>query len=251
MTPLTRCLQRYAAPAAPATRLVCFPHAGGGASGFRQWAGHLPGGVELLAVQYPGREERIAEPPATDLCRLASEVAHALARLDPAPTVLFGHSLGAAVAFETARRLPSPVLLVVSGRQAPVDPGRSVHLMSGDELWQDVARSGGTRKEVLDSDELRALLLPVLRADYRLSETYRPAPLPLLACPVLACSGDRDPEVDPAALDGWRAVTTGTFTARLFPGDHFYLVRQRGALIAEVLRTAWSLPAAAAWPSTP
>jgi pyochelin biosynthetic protein PchC len=236
----------------PSAQLVCFPHAGGGASFFRPWLDDLPPGIELLSAQYPGREDRLREPLATDLGELADRYARLLASVGGAPVVLFGHSLGAAIAYEVARRMQAsgrpPALLVVSGRQAPVDSSRAVHLMDDDDLWADVLRAGGTSRQVLDNLELRALVLPVLRADYRLSETYRPVAAPVLGCPILAVSGDDDPDVDLAVLPSWRELTDAGFAMRVFPGNHFYLNACRRTLIGEIVRQlrnctdGWTLP---------
>jgi len=233
--------QHYRPVLMASARLACFPHAGGGASFFRPWADDLPPGIELLAAQYPGREDRLLEPFAADLGWLADRFVRVLSSADDLPLVLFGHSLGAAVAYEVARRMQlggegAPALLVVSGRQAPLDPSRSVHLMDDDELWADVAQAGGTTRQVLDSAELRALMIPVLRADYRLSETYRPAVSPVLTCPILAVNGDNDLDVDLNQLPAWGKLTGAEFHSRIFGGDHFYLRTKRHALIGEITR---------------
>jgi pyochelin biosynthetic protein PchC len=251
--------RRYRPLPAPAARLVCFPHAGGGASFFRRWAEDLPSGpagVELLAGQYPGREERLAEPPATDLPALAGSFVAALGRHRDRPVALLGHSLGAAVAYEVAHQLQAtpagpPALLVVSGRPAPADPGRLVHRMGDDAIWAELGRAGGTDPRLLASPELRALLLPVLRADYRLSETYRPAGRPALRCPILACGGEEDPDLDPALLSGWAARTAAGTEVRTYPGDHFFLTRHRRALIGEVIRKLGGDPGGVSWPVLP
>jgi pyochelin biosynthesis protein PchC len=258
-------LRRLAAPwfqcyrpvPVPAARLACFPHAGGGASFFRPWVDELPTGVELLSAQYPGREDRLSEPPATDLGALAGRFAGAFAAVRDRPIVLFGHSLGAAVAYEVALRMQAsgdgpPTMLVVSGRHSPLDRSRSVHLMHDDGLWADVARAGGTNRQVLDSPELRALVLPVLRADYRLSETYEPVEGPSLRCPILACSGDNDPDVDLAVLPEWGKLTCAGFDVHVFEGDHFYLTPKRRVLIAEIIRRLRGyVDGAAMWPTMP
>lgn len=249
-------LRRYERVRDPVARVVCFPHAGGGARFFRSWCAGLPPGVELCAVQYPGREDRIREPCATDLSQIADAVAAELLARHRVPTVLFGHSLGAAAAYETALRLrragETPGALAVSGRAAPHDPGRMLHRTSDDELWDDVCRSGGTSEEVLRSAEMRELMLPVLRADYRLSERYLPGAARPLDCPVLACNGDRDPEVDPDSLPGWQAVAARPLRYRTFPGGHFYLVDQRPGVVAAVLDlVSATTPAAVRWPSMP
>jgi len=221
-------------------RLVCFPHAGGGASFFRPWVDDLPAGIELFSAQYPGREDRLTEPFASDIRELSAGFAQVLTSASDLPLVLFGHSLGAAIAYEVAGMLQaegqSPSLLVVSGRQEPFDPSRLVHLMDDDSLWADVAKAGGTAQQVLESPEIKAMMLPVLRADYRLSETYRPSGNPLLKCPVLAVSGDKDADVDLAVLPKWGELTEADFDIRVFEGDHFYLKAKRSALIGEISR---------------
>jgi pyochelin biosynthesis protein PchC len=249
-------LRSYLARPAAGMRLVCFPHAGGSARFFRSWAAALPPVVALLAVQYPGREDRIRESCVTRLDELAAQVTDALGTVRDRPLVLFGHSLGAAVAYEVARRLdatgPGPAALVVSGRPAP---GRehpaSLHRQGEEALWQDVRRLAGTSSLVLDDPRLRGVLLPALRGDYQLSETYRPAPGPPLRCPVIACLGDRDPEVSVAEARDWGEVTTGGFSLQVFAGDHFYLVPRAAEVIAAVVSQLAAHEVRPAWPSAP
>ncbi|MET8388555.1 alpha/beta fold hydrolase [Streptosporangium canum] len=249
-----RWLRCQRADPAPRLRLVCFPHAGSAAGFFRTWAGRLPYGVELYAVQYPGRQDRIEEEFAADMDGLAGPVAAALEDLPGVPIALFGHSMGAAVAHEVARRLEErervPLAgLVVSGRPAPdrLRPAE-VHLGGDEALLTDLRRLGGTSEEVLADPALRALVLPALRADYRLIETYEPRPRPPVRTPICVCLGDADPEVDLDEAAAWADHTAGGFGLRAFPGDHFYLVAHEDELIREVLRHCrLSDP----WPSTP
>ncbi|RJL27208.1 thioesterase II family protein [Bailinhaonella thermotolerans] len=238
MSAFSTWFRRYR-PAPGARRLfVCFPHAGGSAAFYRPWAEALGTGAEVLAAQYPGRQDRMDDPFPADLDSLAAEIAAALAPALGRPLTLFGHSLGAAVAHEVARLLPGEVgRLVVSGRPGPGRTRRTAtHLLPGPELWDAACRLGGTPPELAALPELRDLALPALRADYRLSETHRPRPGPPLHCPVLACLGDRDPEVTPAEAHDWARVTDAGFRLRVFPGGHFYLVRGRDALLREIAR---------------
>ncbi|MER6031534.1 alpha/beta fold hydrolase [Streptomyces sp. NPDC001851] len=216
----------------PRARLICFPHAGGAASFFRDWPRWLPADVEVQAVCYPGREDRIAESCVDRMDDLADQVAEALGPLLDRPAVLFGHSMGASVAHEVALRIEDrhgPVLggLVVSSRTAPGHPGgHKAAPESDDDLLRDVAELGGTFAAALDHPELRELMLPVIRADYRLLDRYRPRDLPALATPVTGYLGDRDPQVTAESMRPWAEVTRGGFTLSVLPGDHFYLMPQ-------------------------
>ncbi|MFI2783903.1 thioesterase II family protein [Streptomyces sp. ALB3] len=223
-------------------RLVCFPHAGGTAALFHDWPGRIPADVEVLATQYPGRQERIAEPCIEDMTELADRITDALEprvtgdrRL---PLVLFGHSLGSAVAYEVARRLDErhgvvPDRVIVSGRGAPhAGRGGTLHTLDDDRLIASARRLGDLASSAYDHPDLRPLLLPSLRSDFRLIESYRPRdPVPLRA-PVTAVGGDRDPGCRVAELESWSALTTGGFESRVFPGDHFYLVPAEAELLS-------------------
>lgn len=247
-------LRRYRRLPEARARLVCFPHAGGAASFFRMWARRSPPEVEVLVVQYPGREDRLRERLCDDMATLADAVAEAMRPELDRPVGLFGHSMGATVAYEVARRLdaaPSAGLFV-SGRPAPhrQRPG-ALHLRDDDALIAELRRLGGPSDVVLDNPELRDLYLPALRNDYRVVETYRPEPGPPLSVPVTAYIGDRDPEVTPEEARGWADVTDGGFKLRIFPGDHFYLVPHRADVLGAVLRELGVRTEGGPWPSTP
>ncbi|KPI15375.1 Oleoyl-(acyl-carrier-protein) hydrolase [Actinobacteria bacterium OK074] len=230
----------HRAGARPTRRLVCFPHAGGTAQLFHGWPAHLPHDVELLAVRYPGRQDRLAEPCVEDMTELADAVTDALAGHLDLPLALFGHSMGSAVAYEVARRLEArgagPRRLLVSGRAAPhraVPAG--VPADDDTALIATVRGLGDFQSEVYDIPELRELLLPALRGDYRLIESYRPdRPVPLRA-PITAYTGRDDTTCPEDGVRAWAELTApGGFDLRSFPGDHFYLVPHEAPLVADL-----------------
>ncbi|XVV00811.1 thioesterase II family protein [Actinosynnema sp. CA-248983] len=216
-----------AAPDAPVL-LYCVAHAGGGAGFFRSWHDGLGPGVGLCPVVLPGRESRVRETPLTTVADIAEPLAEAVRAHADRPYALFGHSMGAVVAYEVARRLTTaprpPLRLFVSGRRAPHLPARRppLHPLPPEEFVPAVAAMGGTPREVLDQPGLMRLFLPGLRADFAVNETYRPLLGPMLDCPVSALTGDADPEVEVAEVRRWAEVTTGPFRLRVFPGGHFY-----------------------------
>ncbi|MCX5205448.1 alpha/beta fold hydrolase [Streptomyces sp. NBC_00237] len=227
---------------APRLRLVCFPHAGGAANFFRSWAPLVPDDVELLAVRYPGREDRIFDPPVERMEELADSLADACASLASSPLAFFGHSMGASVAFEVAVRLAAapgavgPRALFVSGRAGPgKNRSRGLADATDEKLVEELAAMSGSTAKALANKELRELLLPQIRADYRLIERYTAAvPSPPLDIPVCAYYGDRDDRVDEDGAKAWSEVTRSAFVTRSFPGGHFYLEEHMAPLVADL-----------------
>jgi medium-chain acyl-[acyl-carrier-protein] hydrolase len=211
-------------------RLFCFPYAGGGVSIFRAWSDGLPADVEVCPVQLPGRGTRLMEPPFTRLSPLIEALTQALFPLLDKPFAFFGHSLGALVSFELARQLRrqyavQPVRLFISADRAPQIPNRDppIHSLSEGEFLVELRRLNGTPREVLEDEELRQIMLPLLRADFAVYETYGYRTEPPLNCPISAFGGLQDHRVNRGDLEAWRDQTSVSFSLRMFPGDHFFL----------------------------
>jgi surfactin synthase thioesterase subunit len=211
-------------------QLICFPHAGGSPYFFRGWGKALQD-FEPHAVCYPGRAERIAESPATDLKAMTRQIAASLRPLmESRPTVFFGHSMGAIVAYETACVLAEdgdgPTHLFASGARAP-------QLMKGDPAaalqWDDesIARNllelGGTDAGLLSNPTFLELVMPYIGADFRMLSAYSADERAPLDCAVTALVGASDPRVSAEQAAAWRESTRGPFRSVSLPGDHFYL----------------------------
>lgn len=211
-------------------RLFCFPYAGGTAAVFRNWPQYLPSEIELCAVQYAGRGSRLAEPLGGDVLEVMNGVYQDLQPFLKKPFAFFGHSMGALVSYEFARRLqqeqqPEPFQLFVSGCCAP-------HVRSFDELTYnlpepefiaELRRLQGTPEEVLDNAELMQLMMPIIRADFKVSQTYEYVPGPPLECSIRAFGGLKDEMVPREKVEAWSEHTRGSFRAQMLPGDHFFL----------------------------
>ncbi|MFE7838949.1 thioesterase II family protein [Streptomyces sp. NPDC057474] len=222
------------------TRLLCFPHGGGSASAYGNWPALLPDTVELYAVQYPGHADRIAEPLHTDMHALADAAADAARPLLERPVALYGHSLGALAAYETAVRLETaghpPLRLIVSGMPPPhrVRPG-AVHLGTDLELIAELRRLEGFPDELLAHPDLLDLVLRTARADYALAETYRPAARPVPGVPLSVHRATGDPELTAAEAADWARSTTGPVRHQTFPGGHFHLAEDPAPVLLDLI----------------
>ena len=210
-------------------RLFCFPYAGGDQV-FRRWEQHLPETVELYSVRLPGRGMRLKEPPFTSMVPLVRAIAENIIPLLDKPFALFGHSMGAKTSFELARELKrtydiNPVHLFVGGSSSPeiVPSTPPTYDLPDPEFIESLRKLNGTPREVLENQELIQIILPILRADITLCQTYTYSPGPALDCPITVYSGLEDQEVDREGLEAWRKQTNSSFSLYQLPGDHFFL----------------------------
>ncbi|WP_171982208.1 thioesterase II family protein [Aquaspirillum sp. LM1] len=227
-------------------RVVCLPHAGGSASFFRRWAAELPTSVELLAVQYPGREERLNEPMYQHMADLVGALTFALAAhpgLRHTPYVLFGHSMGGAVAYELSRQLrreglPQPAHLLLSACESPArHQGGRLHHQADAALLAEITRLGSSQLDWAAHPELAQLVLPAMRNDYQVIETWQADPLhPQLDIPIDVLVGSDDPELSEADAQDWLRYTSRSFRLSRYPGAHFYLIAQQAAVCAHINR---------------
>jgi len=236
MTARSDWFAKHSAPHA-AFRLICFPHAGGGTATYAAWGRYLPD-VELWVARLPGRENRLHEEPYHHLPPLIRYLADALPANPDRPVLFFGHSMGALISFELARELrrrdlPQPAHLFVSGRRAPHVPDIALSVLGlpAAEFVAHVGRLGGTPVEILQDPELCKLILPALRADFSVCDTYTYTDEPPLTSGVTALGGREDTEEPPDVLASWREQTTGHFSRHVFPGDHFFVFSARSAVL--------------------
>jgi surfactin synthase thioesterase subunit len=235
----SRAWLRYG-PSDATVRLICLPHAGAGAASFARWLWLFPPAIAPVRVQLPGREDAAAEPP---LRRVRDAVGGLLPRLTheiDTPVALYGHSMGALIAFELARALREAgipaVHLFISGRRAPHRAASkpSIHRLPDDAFAAAVEAMGGAAGAGGRSPAFRRYILRLLKADLELSEEYTYRQEPPLHCPITAFYGTADPVVDLAEVEAWRDQTAGTFVIHAFPGDHLFHQRHRAAIAARI-----------------
>jgi pyochelin biosynthetic protein PchC len=224
-------------------RLVCFPYAGGSASFYFPLSRALSPAVDVLALQYPGRQDRRAEPTIDDLGELTDQVLAAIEPWDDLPLAFFGHSMGATLAFEVARKLERKtgtvlVNLFASGRRAPSRlRNEDVHLRDDAALVRDLRRLNGTDARILADEELLRTILSALRSDYKAIENYRFQPGPPLNCPITVLVGDRDPVTTIDEARSWQEHTAAECDLNVLPGGHFYLINKQEEVIDIVSRS--------------
>lgn len=222
-------------------RLFCLPYAGGGTAIFRAWSKELPSFVDVCPIQLPGRETRLDEPAAVRMEPLADAIAQAMLPYLDKPFVFFGHSMGALISYEVARRLRTgnglePVHLFASAHGGPHIPEKDKHVyrLSDAEFLNHLRTLNGTPQQVLDCPELMKILLPTLKADFELLGTYEYRPAAPFSCPITVFGGSHDHSVTADQLAGWESHTTGKVSVKFLPGDHFYLLSHKSLLLRMV-----------------
>ncbi|MFN9086503.1 MAG: thioesterase II family protein [Gemmatimonadaceae bacterium] len=236
-------------------RLVCFAHAGAGATSYATWSSLLPPSWELIAAQLPGRENRLAELPLTSLGEMVSALLVNGRSVFEPPFVLFGHSVGAIIAFEMARALEQagasgPAHLFVSGRMAPSLTHSTPRRVEDTDasLIAQLRDYGGTDPGALDNPELLELVLPALRADMRAERQYMHETGALTQTAVTAFGGTCDPFVSEQEIAAWSAVTSGPFAYQMFEGGHFFLRAHAAAMIERMRASVAADPAGSRGP---
>lgn len=225
-------------------RLYCFPFAGGNSTIYRTWPERLWPDVEVVLVELPGRGGRLREPPFRSAPPLVRALGEAFREEARGHFALFGHSMGAILAFELTRylrrnRLPLPRVIFASGHVAPQLPERrrNLHALPDGQLVEALKKLGGTPPEVFAQPELLDLLLPIIRADLEVNELYEYGDEPPLDVPLVLFGGSEDADVGLEDLDAWGVQTTSACERHLLPGDHFFLHSAEHAVLEAVLRS--------------
>lgn len=234
-TASTSWIRRYRPADGADVRLVCFPHAGGSASYFNPVATRFAPGVDVVALQYPGRQDRRREPLVRDLEELADLITAELLTLSDKPTVFFGHSMGALLAFECAWQLADkgvgePRALLLSGRRAPSSVrDEQVHRGGDARLLEELRQLDGTNAALMDDPDIRRMALDTLRGDLQAVETYVDAEH-RVTVPIVVFTGDNDPKTTIDEAQRWCDHTESTCRVLTYPGGHFFLDQHAGAV---------------------
>lgn len=239
-------------------RIILLPHASGSASFFRQWANLFPSNIEVVSVQYPGREDRLADPLISDMALLVQGICSSLTPYLNKPYILFGHSMGGGIAYELyqmlqQQKLPKPKHLVISAFEAPSRKHQgTLHKQNDKLLLDELKRLNGTGVDLTSYPELADMVLPLMRNDYKLIETYQPnTERSRIDIPITLMVGDIDEELQSGDAEAWKQETTKEFKILTFSGGHFYLIPEKSAVSQALVKLCQSVIQKVAWPLTP
>nr|WP_229918767.1 alpha/beta fold hydrolase [Streptomyces griseoluteus] len=229
-------------------RLVCFPPAGSAASFFRSWPGAVPTEIDVVAVQYPGRQERLGEPPARSMGQLADSAVDALLPLADRPLAFFGHSMGALVAFEVATRLQTahgipgiPLFLAACKAPHRVQP-LDIDCDDDQAVMLRMEALESPDRHVLADPELRELAMPAVRADFGICKTYRRSERPeALDTTAAFYRGSSDPGTDGGDVNSWSEVIREGVSEAVLPGGHFFVIQHERLLAQDIIRRLYRL----------
>lgn len=241
---INRWFNTYGLPQGARKRIFAFPHSGAGSSFYHQWAMNFDkDDIDFLGIQLPGRESRFQEVPFSSIESLLHNLSIAIKPLLDKPYVLFGHSLGALIAYELCRKLHQegfllPRRLYVSGFRSPElpNPNLELHELPDDQITEALKTYAGTPNEILLNRELMQIFLPLLRADFRLHETWSYEASVPLPCPITALSGKQDCITLPTSMYNWEAQTSSLFEHYIYSGDHFFLNQHQQDIIQHIYR---------------
>lgn len=229
---------------AAAVRLFCFPYAGGSSAAYYNWANILPSKIEVLAIELPGHGTRFDETPMVDLLPILSSLTADISNYVDKPFVFFGHSIGTIISFELCRNLikenlPLPYLFIASGGRAPHLPPREkqIHALPDKEFILELKKYNEIPKTVPQNYNLITPFLPMLRADFAISENFHfieGEPLPI---PITALGGTNDSLVTEEDIIAWKLHTQKNFNYKLFPGEHFFIKTSQTQVLETVAKT--------------
>jgi pyochelin biosynthetic protein PchC len=224
-------------------RVILLPHASGSASFFKEWAALFPAHIEVVCIQYPGREDRHLELPIEDMEILISELSNGIRSYLNKPYLIFGHSMGGGIAYELYQEIAKrgwqlPERLVISAFEAPSRKHTgSLHEQDDSLLIDELMRLDGTEIDLREHPELAKLIIPRMRSDYRLIETYTPQKsTKKISKPIAILVGDKDDELRPGDAEAWQVETTSDFEILRFEGGHFYLKPEKTKVINALVR---------------
>jgi surfactin synthase thioesterase subunit len=232
-----RWVRRYHASDESPIQLVCLPHAGGSASFYFPMSQALAPAVDVLCVQYPGRQDRRDEPGITEIGAYADALISQILPWTDRPLAFFGHSMGAVLAFEVTRRLErdhgvTPVRIFASGRRSPASHRHeTVHLRDDDGVVEEMRELSGTDGRILGDEEILRMVLPAIRTDYTAIENYRASAEDSVQAPITVLTGDADPRTSSEEAEAWAAHTSGAFDIHRFPGGHFFLANHQEQIL--------------------